>query len=111
MSDLENIRLHPLGSVILVLPKAAERPATESGIVLADVQYEPETCGLIVKMGTHFYCRGCGEDRPPALQVGQWVIFPRQAGTVVPLDEREYLLLQEHEVLAVVDEPEAVEVV
>lgn len=111
MTDLENIRLQPFGSVILVLPKAAEKPKTESGIQLADVTYEPETCGLIVKLGHRFECETCAEKRDADLQIGEWVLFPRSAGVMVPLDGQDYLLLHESEVLAVVNDPDLCEVV
>ena len=107
--SLVNIR--PLGSVVLVLPKPAPTPETESGITLADVTYEPETCGLVVAIGSNFQCSACECEREAHVAVGDWVLFSRGAGEEVEQNGRTVVLLQESDILAVVDETAEAEVV
>ena len=107
--SLVNIR--PLGSVVLVLPKAAAQPETESGIQLAQVTDEPETCGLVVAIGSNFQCSTCECEREAHVAVGDWVLFSRGAGEEVEQNGRKVVLLQESDILAVVDETAEAEVV
>lgn len=100
----------PVGPVVIVVPKQTEQPKTASGIQLADVYDEPETSGMIVAVGTGFRCPSCEAQREPDYKVGDFVVFSRAAGEVLPfaLEGQDCLLLQESELLAVVTDPAAV---
>lgn len=108
MTDPTQVNIRPLGSVVLVLPKAAE-PDRVGSIALADVKHEPETSGMVVAVGKSFRCEVCRSERDPDVLVGDWVLFPRSAGGAVTLDGTEYVVLLESELLAVLsDEPACV---
>lgn len=109
------IPFKPKGATVVVLPAKSKRPETASGIVLADVEYDPETSGTVIAVGEHFYCRGCGEDREVPFAIGDRVCFTRGAGAIIDgsalgRDGETFLLLQEDEILAVLDATTEVEV-
>lgn len=106
MSDPTQVNVKPLGSVVLVLPKPSE-PESVGAVQLADVTYTPETCGLVIAVGSRFCCEGCGVERAPAVKIGDWVLFSRGAGGEVTLGETVYVVLQESELLAALDEEPA----
>jgi chaperonin GroES len=96
----------PLGPVVIVRPKAAPAPSSPGGLVqLADTGYQPETCGLVVAVGSSFRCEACDETRPPTVAVGEWVLFGRGAGGELDHGGTTYLVLHETEILAVIDDP------
>jgi chaperonin GroES len=109
MVEAQGLDVTPLGDVFFVLPKGAGPEASPAGLVsLADVEYTPETCGLVVKVGTSFRCEACDERRPASVAVGEWVLFGRGAGGEVTLAGVTYLVLQESEILAVLEDGAAV---
>lgn len=106
----------PLGSVVIVVPHRNAPLASESGIQLADVTYEPETSGTIVAIGDGFRCACCEQAREVAVKVGDRVVFGREAGQAVDAEPlgfpgQTFVLLQESELWAVVDEAAVCEVV
>jgi chaperonin GroES len=88
----------PMGDRVVV--KALEREeVTKSGIVLPDTAKEKPQEGEVVAVGPG---RMTDEGKRIAmeLQKGDRVIFAKYAGTEVKLDETEYLILRESDVLA-----------
>lgn len=99
----------PVGPTLIVVPRKTEPPKTASGIQLADVYDQPETSGMVIAIGTGFRCACCDKMREPEFQIGDFVMFDKASGEILPLDieGRECLLLREEEILAVVN-PQAV---
>jgi co-chaperonin GroES (HSP10) len=102
---------NPTGYRLLILPyKVSDR--TKGGIYLADQTREREqvatVVGLILKSGPDAYKDPDKYPNGPWCKDGDWVVFGRYAGARIPIDGGEIRLLNDDEVLAVVDDPEAI---
>lgn len=103
----------PLGPTVIVVPKRTEQAKTASGIQLADVHDTLETSGMVIAIGSGFRCACCEKARTADFAIGDFVIFDKAAGEILPMDMegRECLLLREEEILAVVSPTAVCEVV
>jgi len=94
-------RLKPLGDRLVVKPATREE-TTASGIVLPDTAKEKPQRGTIVAAGEGR--RDDDGDRIPLdVKVGEEVLFAKYAGTEFKLDDQDFLILSEKDVLAVVE--------
>ncbi len=85
-------KIEPLGARVLV--KALEQESmTASGIVLPDTAKEKPQQGIVEAIGTE-------EDMMTDLQVGDKVLFAKYSGTEIKQDGEKFLLLNEDDVLA-----------
>lgn len=92
--------LKPLGDrVVIELVESEEK--TASGIVLPDTAKEKPQEGKVVAVGTG---RVLDSGEKVALEVkeGDRIIFSKYAGTEVKYEGKEYLILRENDVLAVI---------
>ncbi len=92
--------LRPLGDRVIVEP-AAKEEKTASGIVLPDTAKEKPQEGVIIAVGT-----GRLEDGkrvPLDVREGEKVIYSKYAGTEVKYGEKEYLILKESDILAIIE--------
>lgn len=94
------LKLRPLADRVVVRPLEREE-MTKSGIVLPDTAREKPMRGTIVAAGD-----GRRDDEgkriPLDVSVGDEVLFAKYAGTDFKLDDEEFLILAEKDVLAVV---------
>ena len=92
------MKLKPLGDRIVVEP-VSESETTKSGIIL------PETVGKEKKAEGKVIAIGEGEDiKKLGLAVGDKVLFGKYAGEEVKVDNIEYKILTDEDVLAVINE-------
>lgn len=92
--------LKPLGDrVVIELVEQEEK--TESGIVLPDSAKEKPQQGKVVAVGTGSLTDN-GERVPLEVKEGDTIIFSKYAGTEVKYDGKEYLILRESDILAIV---------
>jgi chaperonin GroES len=100
MATAVDLRLRPLGDRVLVKPLGREE-TTKSGIVLPDTAKEKPQRGTVVAVGA-----GRLDDNGQRVAVdvsnGDEVLFAKYAGTEFKLDEEEYLILAEKDILAVI---------
>lgn len=92
--------LKPLGDrIIIELVETEEK--TASGIVLPDTAKEKPQEGKVVAVGTG---RVLDNGERVALEVAQGdrIIFSKYAGTEVKYEGKEYLILRENDILAVI---------
>ncbi|CAA9300923.1 MAG: Heat shock protein 60 family co-chaperone GroES [uncultured Chloroflexi bacterium] len=94
-------KLRPLGDKVVVQPTAREE-TTKSGIVLPDTAKEKPQEGTIVSIGTGRVLDN-GERQKLEVEAGQKVLYAKYAGTEVKLDDKEYLILSEKDILAILD--------
>ena len=94
------IKIKPLDDRILVKPGEAEE-ITPGGIVLPDTAREKPQRGKVVATGPGRLLDS-GERGQMDVNVGDEVFYAKYAGTEVELDGREYVILKESDVLAVV---------
>jgi chaperonin GroES len=95
------VKLQPLGDKILIERLEAETK-TKGGIVLPDTAKEKPKEGKIIAVGTGRLLDN-GTRLKPAVKVGDRVIFTSYAGTEIKLDAKEYMVMSEDDILAVVE--------
>ena len=95
------LNLRPLADRVVVKPLEREE-MTKSGIVLPDTAKEKPQEGVIEAVGNGRLNEHTGKREPIDLTVGDRVIYSKYAGNEVKLDEQEYLILSEKDILAVV---------
>ena len=93
--------LKPLGDRVVVKPKAKEE-TTRGGIVLPDTASEKPQQGEVVSVGQGRVLDN-GKRVELDVKTGDTVLFAKYAGTEFKLDEDEFLILRESDVLAVVN--------
>lgn len=93
--------LKPLGDRI-VIEQVETEEKTASGIVLPDTAKEKPQEGRVVAVGSGRILES-GERVALEVKEGDKVIFSKYAGTEVKLDGKEYLILRENDVLAIVE--------
>ncbi|MGB9812046.1 MAG: co-chaperone GroES [Thermovenabulum sp.] len=92
--------LRPLGDRIVVKVIDKEEK-TKGGIVLPDTAKEKPQKGEVIAVGTGEIIDG--QRVPLEVKVGDKVIFSKYAGTEVKIDDQEYLILRQSDVLAVIE--------
>ena len=92
--------LKPLGDrIIIELVELEEK--TASGIVLPDTAKEKPQEGKVVAVGTGRVLEN-GERVALEVSVGDNIIFSKYAGTEVKYDGKEYLIVRENDILAII---------
>src|ERR1700694_5056783 len=94
------MNLKPLGDRVVVKPVDKEEK-TKSGIVLPDTAKEKPQEGIVQAVGTGRILDN-GTKVPMELKVGDKVLYAKYAGNEFKIDEIEYLIVSEKDVLAVV---------
>ena len=94
--------LKPLADHIIVEAVVKEEK-TSSGIYLPDTaaKEKPHT-GKVIAVGKGKVLEN-GTRVEPEVKVGEVVVFAKYSGTEVKVDEKEYLILSERDILAVLD--------
>ncbi|ANZ99215.1 co-chaperone GroES [Carnobacterium divergens] len=92
--------LKPLGDRVMI-EVAKEEEKTVSGIVLPGSAQEKPQTGMIIAVGEGRILEN-GTKVEMAVKVGDVVLFEKYAGTEVKYDGKEYLVLKEHDLVAIV---------
>jgi chaperonin GroES len=95
-------KIKPLNDRVLI-ERIEASDKTAGGIVLPDSAKEKPTQGRIVATGGGRQTDK-GERIPLSVKVGDRVLFSSYAGTALKEEGKEYLILEESEILAVVDD-------
>jgi chaperonin GroES len=95
------LKLRPLADRVVVKPLEREE-MTKSGIVLPDTAKEKPQEGTIEAVGSGRYNEQSGKRVELDVKVGDRVMYAKYAGSEVKIDEVEYLILSEKDILAVV---------
>ena len=89
---MQATHIQPLGKNILILPQKAEKQ-TGSGIFLPDTATgERPQQGKVIAIG---------DSDKIMVKAGQTVIYTRYGGSEVKLDAKEYLIVKNEDVLAI----------
>ena len=94
-------KVRPLGDKILLKRLEAESK-TKSGIVLPETAKEKPKRGTVIAVGDGKLLDS-GERAKFQVKKGDEVIFASYAGTEIKIENEEYLVLSEDEVLAVIE--------
>ena len=92
--------IHPLNDKILVERHEAES-ASAGGILLPDAAREKPRHGKVLRTGTGKALEG-GKRAAFQVKVGDKVLFSSYSGSEITVDGKEYLIMTEDDVLAVV---------
>ena len=97
-----SLNLRPLADRVVVKPVEREE-MTKSGIVLPDTVKEKPQEGIIEAVGNGRYNEQTGVRVALDVKVGDRVMYAKYAGSEVKIDDTEYLILAEKDILAVVE--------
>jgi chaperonin GroES len=92
--------IKPLGDRVVIKALEAEQK-TKSGIVLPDTVKEKPQEGEIIAVGAGKVMEN-GQRVAIEVKVGDKVLFSKYAGTEVKVDDKDYLVLSERDILAIV---------
>ena len=90
------MKLTPLGDRVVLKQFEAEE-TTKSGIILASKSQEKPQEAEVVAVGPGT------EDVKMEVSVGQKVIYSKYAGTNVKMEEEEYIIVKQSDILAIVE--------
>jgi chaperonin GroES len=97
------LKLRPLADRVLIKPVEREE-MTKSGIVLPDTAKEKPQEGIIEAVGKGRYNERTGDRIKLDVAVGDRVMYAKYAGSEVKIDDVDYLILSEKDILAVVQQ-------
>ena len=90
----QNIMIRPLADRVVIEPKAAETQ-TASGLYIPDTAKEKPQQGTVVAAGPG------KKDEPMEVKVGDVVIYGKYAGTEVSVEGKDYLIMKQSDILAI----------
>ena len=93
-------KLQPLGDRVVLKPTAREE-MTKSGIVLPDTAKEKPQEGMILAIGPGAFDAD-GKRVAMDVKEGDVVLYAKYAGTEFKIDEEEYLIVSQKDILAIV---------
>ncbi|HRR95298.1 MAG TPA: co-chaperone GroES [Candidatus Ratteibacteria bacterium] len=99
---MAKLRIRPLGDRVVIEPSEAEEK-TKSGIILPDTAKEKPQEGKVVAAGKGKTDES-GKIIPMEVKVGDKVLYGKYSGTEITIDEKEYIILREEDILAVVED-------
>lgn len=87
------LNIKPLADRVIVLPLQAET-TTSSGIIIPDSAKEKQQKGTVVAVGEGT------KDNPTTLEIGDVVLYGKYSGTEIMIDDEEYMVMRESDILA-----------
>jgi chaperonin GroES len=91
--------LKPLGDRVVVKPEP-EEIKTKSGIVLPDSAKEKPSEGTVIAVGSGKILDN-GQKVPMEVKIGDKIIYSKYGGTEVKIENEEYMILSEKDILAI----------
>lgn len=89
------LNIKPLSDRVLVEPVAAETQ-TASGIFIPDTAKEKPQKGVVVAIGNG------KKDHEMTVKVGDTVLYGKYAGTELKFEGKDYLIMKEEEIFAII---------
>ncbi len=96
------VKVRPLADRVLV-KRIEEEEVKKGGIIIPDTAKEKPQKGEVVAVGPGRLDEK-GQRIPMEVKVGDKVLFSKYAGNEVKIDDEEYLIMREDEILAVLEE-------
>ena len=100
------MKLRPLHDRILVERIEEEEAQVKGGIIIPDSAKEKPQQGKVIAVGNGKRQED-GSIAPLDVKAGDRILFAKYAGTEVKIDDTEYLIFREDEVLAILEEKES----
>ena len=92
---MAKVNIKPLADRVLIEPVEAET-TTASGIIIPDTAKEKPQKGVVVAVGPGT------KDDAITVKVGDTVLYGKYAGTELRLENTDYLIMRESDILAIV---------
>ena len=92
---MNKVNIKPLSDRVLVEPLPAEK-TTASGLIIPDSAKEKQQKGTVIAVGKGL------KDEPMTVKVGDTVLYGKYAGTELVVDNTDYLIMRESDILAIV---------
>lgn len=92
------VKLQPLADRVVIKPIEREE-VTKGGIILPDTAREKPQEGKVIAVGPGRLSED-GKRIAMDVKVGDRVIYARYAGTEIKIDDEEYVILRENDILA-----------
>ncbi|HNT70134.1 MAG TPA: co-chaperone GroES [Bacteroidales bacterium] len=89
------MKIKPLADRVVIEPAPAEEK-TAGGIIIPDTAKEKPLKGTVVAVGSG------KKDEPMTVKVGDQVLYSKYAGTEITIDGKEYLIVRESDILAII---------
>ena len=94
-NKIMGLNIKPLADRVLIEPLEAETKTT-SGLIIPDTAKEKPQKGIVQAVGN-----GTKENKM-TVKVGETVLYGKYAGTELKLDGKDYLIMSESDILAIV---------
>lgn len=87
----------PMSGKVLIQPQAVEQK-TSSGIIIPDSAQEKPQNGKVIAVGN------AKKDEPIEVKVGDVVLYSKYGGTELKIDDQEFLIMNQSDILLVIKE-------
>jgi chaperonin GroES len=94
------MNIQPLGDRVLVEP-LKEEETTKGGIIIPDTAKEKPQQGKVIAVGTG-KLDDSGKKIPFNVKKGDRVLMPKYGGTEIKIDNKEYQILREEDILGII---------
>ena len=95
------MKVKPLADRVLVEPQK-EDEVRKGGIIIPDTAKEKPQQGKVIAIGTGKYDDN-GKLIPFNVKVGDKVLMPKYGGTEIKIDEKEYQIMREEDILGILE--------
>jgi len=95
------MKIKPLGDRVLVEP--IEKEEKKGGIIIPDTAKEKPQEGKVIAIGPGRRTED-GKVLPMNVKVGDKVLYGKYSGTEVKIDDKNYLILHEDDILGIIEE-------
>lgn len=96
------MKVRPLGDKILVKRSEAQTK-TDSGIYLPESAKDKPKEGKVIALGSGILNKEKGTYLPFTVKKGDKVIFSSYSGTEVKIDNEEFIIMTEEDILGIID--------
>ena len=90
-----SLNIRPLADRVVIQPAEAEEK-TASGLYIPDTAKEKPMRGSVLAVGPG------KKDEPTTVKVGETVLYGKYAGTEIQIDGKDYIIMRENDILAIV---------
>ncbi len=92
---MSKLKITPLHDKVIIEPAPLDK-ITKGGIIIPDTAKEKPMQGKVVAVGNGT------KDNPLVVKVGDNVLHSKHAGQPIKWDEKDYLIMKESEILAII---------
>jgi chaperonin GroES len=95
------MNIKPLSDHIFVEPLSEEK-TTKAGIIIPDTAEEKPVTGVVIAIGPGRTTED-GKIIPMSVKVGDKILFTKYAPNEIKIEDKEYLVIREDDVLAILE--------